>query len=134
MFCAVFITSNDLINWVDYDGNVVFLCCSTDQLWCQLIHRHGFASQVPNVQICNICWCPVVRLVYVLEPMHGARSVQFQVDIQHRTLRHLPPPPLQPLCYSNTQLDESKRFAGLRRASQLHFMSLSQYAVNEGWR
>lgn len=74
---AVFVTSDDLINWVDDDGRVVLLGCPTDELRRQLVHRDGFAAQFPNVDIGNVVGRPSQGVIHVLEAVQTARPVQF---------------------------------------------------------
>ena len=73
---AVLVTSDDLIDRINNNSNIILFSRPPDQHGRQFIHRPGLSTQVPDIYILKVLWIPAQRLIHITETMQAAGPVQ----------------------------------------------------------
>ena len=129
----VLIAGDDLINGVENHGGVAFFLGPADELWGQLVHGHGRAAQVPDVDASQVLRGQAEGGVHVLEAVQAGGPVQLQIDVQYLALcAGEPAQPGRAFGDSDAQFDEGKALARLAGACQQHLVALAQHPGDEG--
>ena len=129
----VLIAGDDLINGVEDHGGVAFFLGPADELWGQLVHGHGRAAQVPDVDVSQVLRGQAEGGVHVLEAVQAGGPVQLQIDVQYLALcAGEPAQPRPAFGDGDAQFDEGKALARLAGACQQHLVALAQHPGDEG--
>ena len=129
----VLVAGDDLINGVEDHGGVAFFLGPADELWGQLVHGHGRAAQIPDVDVPQVLRGQIEGGVHVLEAVQAGGPVQLQIDVQYLALcAGEPAQPRPAFGDGDAQLDEGKALARLAGACQQHLMTLAQHPGDEG--
>ena len=105
---AVLITGDDLVNRVDNYRQKTAFQGAADQLWCQLVHGHALASQVPDLDVIRVPRLQPQSGVHVGETMDAAGPIQLKVHIQHLALSTGKSHPVGALGNADAQLDQAE--------------------------
>ena len=129
----VLVTGDDLINGVEDHGGVAFFLGPADELWGQLVHGHGRAAQIPDVDVSQVLRGQAEGGVHVLEAMQAGGPVQLQIDVQYLALcAGETAQPRPAFGDGDAQFDEGKALARLAGACQQHLVALAQHSGDEG--
>lgn len=128
---GILVAGYDLVDRVDDYRKVISLCGAAYQLRRELVHRHGLAAQVPDVDIPEVLRLPAERVVDVSKSVLAGSLVQLQIDVQNTSLGDFPAEPLAPLRDSRTQLYQRERLARLRGSRDEHFVPLPENSTDK---
>ena len=129
---VIFITGQNFINRVNDHGDIAFLFGSADKTRSQLVQRHGFAAQVPDIDTSYLFGRKVQCGIDILEAAKAGRTVQLKVYIENFALcAGKMSKPWNALCNADTQFDKGEALAGLRGTSQQHFIAFAENALNK---